>query len=275
MKKIKVTKSIYRSLPKRSKLSHKATAGRVFICAGNKGFIGAGIMSSLAAVRAGAGYTVLVSDGKNFPWFKHPDLILREFKTINLKKNAHAFFLLGPGMGTDKRSQHFFQQFLKNFKNERALIDADALTILSKLRKTLLPKNWILTPHEGELARLLKIDADAIRLNRELAIIKAHEKFQCTILLKGHKTLIYDGDNMYEISNGQNALAKAGTGDVLAGIIAGLAAQGLSTSEAAILGATLHNDCAKLFVKNGGDEISLRPMDLIDLLPSAIKKCRK
>lgn len=277
MKIKKVTSSIYKLLPKRSKTSHKGSSGRVVVCGGNAGFLGAGVMASLSAMRSGAGYTVLASDGKKFPWFKYPDIIVREFHFQTIKDFHGSIFLLGPGMGTDQRAQKFFQRFLKTSKNEMALIDADALTLLAKIKakKYPLPKDWILTPHEGELARLLKKQISLIKENRVAAIFEAYEKFQCTILLKGHETLIYDGSTLYKITNGEMALAKAGTGDVLAGMIAALRAQGLDATEATLLGATLHNDCAKLLLKKGFDQISLRPMDLIEILPMSLKKFRK
>lgn len=277
MKIKKVTRSIYKLLPKRSKSSHKGSFGRVVVCGGNAGFLGAGVMSSLSAMRTGAGYTILVSDGKKFSWFKNPDIIVRDFQFKTLKNFLGGFFLLGPGMGTDQRAQIFFQRFLKNYQSEKALIDADALTLLAKIKakKYPLPSEWILTPHEGELARLLNKDISLIKKNRVQSILDAYEKYQCTILLKGHETLIYDGSTLFKISNGEMALAKAGSGDVLAGIIAALRAQGLSTTDAASLGATLHNDCAKMLLQKGFDQISLRPMDLIEILPMALKKYRK
>lgn len=277
MKIKKVTRSVYKLLPKRLKSSHKGSSGRVVVCGGNAGFLGAGVMSSLSAMRSGAGYTVLVSDAKKFSWFKNPDIIVRDFQSKALKDFQGSFFLLGPGMGTDYRSQKFFQHFLKTCKSEIALIDADALTLLSKIKtkKYTLPSEWILTPHEGELARLLNKHISLIKKNRVQSILDAYEKYQCTILLKGHETLIYDGTTLFKITNGEMALAKAGTGDVLAGIVAAFRAQGLSSSEASILGATLHNDCAKMLLSKGFDQISLRPMDLIEILPMALKKYRK
>ncbi|MCK6596163.1 MAG: NAD(P)H-hydrate dehydratase [Bacteriovoracaceae bacterium] len=277
MKSKKVSRSIYKFLPKRSKFSHKGSSGRVVVCGGNALYLGAGVMSSLSAMRAGAGYTVLVSDAKKFSWFENPDIIVRDFQFKALKDFQGSLFLLGPGMGTDQRAQKFFQQFLKTCKNEMALIDADALTLLAKIKnkKYPLPSEWILTPHEGELARLLNKPISQVKNNRVQSILDAYAKYQCTILLKGHETLIYDGSTLYRITNGEMALAKAGTGDVLAGMIAAFRAQGLSSSKASILGATLHNDCAKMLLKKGFDQISLRPVDLIDILPMALKKYRK
>lgn len=102
-----------------------------------------------------------------------------------------------------------------------------------------------------------------------------HEKFKCNIVLKGHETLVIDQNKkIKKIKSKSTALSKAGSGDVLTGIIAGFISQGLRPMEAMEAGVTLHQACAYRFEKNGNDHLSLRPVDIIHLIPTELKKLR-
>lgn len=265
---------IKKLLPHRTKLSNKTDAGKVLIIGGGKGLYGAGILSALAATRSGAGYTHLMTDLSKFSWVKFPDFILHPLKLSELKNKNDHVIAIGPGLGTELAKKKFIQYLLRN-KFKKVLIDADGLTLLSQMNVKL-PSEWLLTPHEGELARLLNLDSRLVKKDRLKYLQEAQRKYGCHILLKGAETLIIDSDQkIILVKEGSPALAKAGTGDVLFGIIAALRAQNLSTIEAATLGAFLHGLASQLWSKKMKDNLSLRPVDLIELLPETIFKLRR
>jgi NAD(P)H-hydrate epimerase len=167
------------------------------------------------------------------------------------------------------------RQLLKDPKAKNIVIDADALNICAENKWLSLPSSWIATPHEGELARLLEVSARSIRKDRISAAGKAQKKLGCVVLLKGHKTLVATSRKIYEIQSGNAALAKAGTGDVLTGMITGFLAQGLSSVEAACLGAFVHGLIADRWVQAGNDPLSLLTSDLLAALPQTLSWIRK
>ncbi len=263
-----------RWLPERFKYSNKTDGGKVFVVGGGARFKGAGLLSALAATRAGAGYTHLMTDLARYPWTEFPDFILHKFQTRELGKNADAVIAIGPGLGLGSDKEKLIR-FLLNKKMTKVVLDADALTLLARMKIKKLPSSWILTPHEGELARLLGVSSQLVKKDREKYLEKAYLKYRCTILLKGSETLIAAEDKLYKFSMGPSALAKAGTGDVLLGIIAAMYAQKLGVFEAAVAGHLIHMEACKGWLKKGNDHLSLRPLDLIDQMPSAIKRLRR
>jgi NAD(P)H-hydrate epimerase len=269
-------KSIKNLLPKRTKKSNKTDGGKVLIIGGGKGLYGAGILSALAATRSGAGYTHLMTDLASFPWVNFPDFIVHPIKLKELKNKEEFSIGIGPGLGINNLSKKLVQYFIKNnFQN--IIADADALTVIAKFNLNPLPTSWILTPHEGELARLLKIKSSLVAKDREKYLKMAVEKFQCCILLKGNVTLILNPSlkKTLKVTSGTPALSKAGTGDVLLGIITAFKAQGLNSEESCFLGTTIHGACSKQWTEEGQDNLSLRPTDLIDRLPKVITRLRK
>lgn len=273
MKKISKT-VIKKILPTRSKLSSKIDGGKVFIVAGGRGLYGAGILSALAATRSGAGYTHLMTDLTTFPWIKFPDFILHPVSLQELKKHKDCVIAIGPGLGMTKNKKSLLTFLIKN-KIPKVVVDADALTMLSKMKVKSLPASWILTPHEGELARLLNVSSAEIKKNRLHYACVAQKKYDCIVLLKGAETIIATNNQIYEVSSGTKALAKAGSGDVLLGMIAAFYAQSFSGIEAALLGAFIHGYASKLWLEEGNDYLSMRPLDLIDKISSSIHQLRK
>jgi NAD(P)H-hydrate epimerase len=166
-------------------------------------------------------------------------------------------------------------QELKNKNTTHVVLDADAITVCAKENLFPLPPTWIVTPHEGELARCLNVSSEWIHENRIEAITRAHEKIGCVILLKGHHTLVKGArDTIYRIRSGNAALAKAGTGDVLAGILTAFRAQGLSATRAAVLAAYVHGATANVWVAQKNDMLSMCASDVIDLLPHVLRRLR-
>lgn len=261
-------------LPRRSKLSSKIDGGKVLIVAGGRPLYGAGILSALAATRSGAGYTHLMTDLIKFPWVKFPDFILHKFSVRELIKHSQSIIAMGPGLGVDESKKRLLAALLK-IKAEKVILDADALTILSSMKNINLPCTWILTPHEGELSRLIGVSSSSVKKDRLKSLKIAQKKYGCTILLKGADSLIADGTHIYQVSSGTVALAKAGTGDVLLGMIAAFYAQGLNSTEAAILGTFIHGKTSADWMKKGNDHLGLRPMDLIEQVPQTLLSFRK
>jgi NAD(P)H-hydrate epimerase len=255
---------------------HKGDRGHLWVCAGSPGFWGAGIMASKAAIRCGAGYCTLISahsEVHQIPMF-HPELLTAVLDNPNLfwkSIKEPSAIVLGPGFGVSKKLESLLEYLLVKATAIPVIIDADALTVLSRLTESdsfELPEKWILTPHEGELARLLKLPVEKIHANREASIFAAYQKYNCTILLKGHHSLIIsDIGKIFMINEGNPVLAKAGTGDVLAGMIGGLLAQGAKSNEACLLGTYWHAAFGDWYVKEIGVEFSLRASEISDLLP--------
>lgn len=258
-------------LPKRTKSSNKSDGGKVLIIGGGKGLYGAGILSSLAATRSGAGYTHLMTDLSRFPWIKFPDFIVHPIKISELKNKRDFSIGIGPGLGKEKSRIALLKYLIKN-NYEKVTADADALTLIAENDIAPLPASWVLTPHEGELARLLQVKSSKVKANRKKAIELAVKKFKCTIVLKGSETLIYSPElkKISTVNSGTPALSKAGTGDVLLGIISAFRAQGLEPEQASILAAYVHGKAAEAYEIEGNDQLSLRPMDLIDKISTII-----
>lgn len=266
-------KQAQKNLPQKKKTDNKSKGGKSFLVAGSTGMFGAGVLAATAAARVGSGYVTLVTDQKNFPSHKHPDFLLTDWKSLWRKNQLISALGIGPGLGKSKQALTILRQLLKN-PVPHVVIDADALNLCAQHKLTPFPKTWIATPHEGELARLLGETAEHIRKNRLAAVVKAQKKLKCVVILKGHHTLIADSTRIYQIESGNAALAKAGTGDVLTGMITGFVAQGLPSMEAAGLGAFVHGWMADQWIKDKNDPLSLMPSDLLERLPKAIARIR-
>ena len=263
-----------RKLPVRRKNDNKSDAGRSLIIAGSPGTYGACYLAAEACARAGSGYTAVLTDLRAYKFTKHPDFLtydLNKRKELQFSKFSAVAF--GPGIGVSAASRRLLNELIKA-NPPAVLIDADGLNLLAQNPKKL-PASWILTPHGGELSRLLGVSAKKINADRALAVKKAHEKFGCVILLKGPETLVFDGKTCRSVKSGTPALAKAGSGDVLTGIVTALLAQGLSSPDAAASGAVVHGLCARTWEAKGNDRISLLASDLVNLIPKVLKQIRK
>lgn len=214
-----------------------------------------------------------MTDLIKYPWVKFPDFILHKFTLSELKKNSNNIIAMGPGLGTTENKKKYLRLLIKSHI-QKVILDADALTMLATMKVKLLPSTWILTPHEGELARLLGVKSSTVKKKREEHLQMAQKKFGCIVLLKGAVSLISDGKRIHKVSSGTTALAKAGTGDVLLGMIAAFYAQGLNPVDATVLGTFVHGQASADWMKKGNDHLSLRPMDLIEQIPKTILKLR-
>lgn len=260
-------------LPERKKTDNKTAGGKCLIIAGSRGMFGAAVLAATAAARTGAGYVILMTDQKKFSSVKHPDFLLVDYKKqklADLKFNAVA---IGPGLGQSAHTLKILKQLIKlNVTN--VVIDADALNLCAKHQLYPLPSSWVATPHEGELSRLLKVSSSSIKKNRIQSAQKAVKKLGCTVVLKGNQTVVATTKKTFIVNSGNPALAKAGTGDVLTGIIAALLSQDLKPVDAACLGVFIHGWLADQWIKNKKDHLSLMASDLLALLPEALYQIR-
>jgi len=233
---------------------------------------GAAVLCARAAARTGAGYVYLCVPSAFYQCVEHPDFIPRTrhpFPTDLAQANATVF---GPGVGVTATSLKFLKRLYA--LNVPVVLDADGLSMLAKTPRTL-PSNWILTPHEAEMGRLIGEPSAWVAKNRVQAVRRAQKRYSCVVLLKGHGTLVCSARHLWRVDAGNPALAKAGTGDVLSGILGALIAQGLSSEEAACLGAYLHGSLADRWVQSHRDELSLLASDLVDQLPEGLAALRR
>jgi len=240
------------------KYTHKGIQGHVLIIAGSYGKIGAVCLSSKAALKSGCGLvTVYIPKcGYNILQTAIPEVMVLTDNhekyiseiTFDIKPQAIG---IGPGFGQEVATQKAFYKFLK--QNRFSLVvDADALNILSKNKEWifLLPAKTIITPHPKELERLIgkwTSEEEKINLAKLFSI-----KYNLIIVMKGAPTRIIDNEKIYENTTGNPALATAGSGDVLTGIITSLLAQSYEPIDAAIIGVYLHGLTADIALPETG-----------------------
>ena len=153
----------------------------------------------------------------------------------------------------------------------KLIIDADGINTLADYKNKISLKGAVITPHPKELSRLLDVHLDEIIKDREKFAQIASQTYECITVLKGHNSIITDGEHIFINKTGSSALAKAGTGDVLTGMIAGLMAQKLKPFDAAILGTYLHGLSGNLAEKDL-TKYSVLATNVIEYLPFAIKE---
>ena len=215
-------------MPTREQNSNKGTFGKVLNFAGCKNYIGASYLSTVSTLKVGAGFVALASEKEVIHSVSTllPEAVYlsREEGLRNVKQ--FSVFLIGCGLGVKYASIKFFKDILKQLQKETSpvVIDADGLNILAK-HPIKLPQNSIITPHPLEAARLLGVSLQDVLNNLESSAKELAEKYDCVAVLKTHRTIICDKEKLFINQHGNSALAKAGSGDVLSGIIAGLLAQ--------------------------------------------------
>ena len=261
-------------MPQRLQVSNKGTFGKVLNVAGSHTYVGAAYLSTKAILKTGAGYVALVSD-KNIintvPLMLPEAVYLNYSDAIKLKNNFNVL-LIGCGLGQGWYAQNLFKKFIKEYEGTMipCLIDADGLNILSRMsNKFNIPENTIITPHPIEAARLLQVAPDVVINNLEHAAKMLSDKYSCVCVLKSHRTIVSYKNEIYINQCGNSALAKAGTGDVLSGIIAGLLAQKYSPFDAAKLGVYLHAKSGELASRELS-EYCVLASDLFEYLPKVI-----
>ncbi len=272
-------------LPKREQFSNKSTFGKVFNIAGSEYYTGAAYLSSIAALKAGCGYVALSSSPKvlNTISLRTSDIVFIPIE--NLKKRIEDFDVIsiGCGLSTDLSASIMFKSTLETLAklDKPVIIDADGLNLLSKMKDGVnLPQNLIITPHPKEASRLLNIEVDEILDKPVQYAQELSQKYNCITVLKQHSTIVCSPEeDIYINETGNSALAKAGTGDVLTGMISGFVAQSVSGDkrknkkftpfEAVKLAVYLHGKAGEI-ASDMLTEYSVLASDLLNYIPMAI-----
>lgn len=247
---------------------HKGCYGHVFVLAGSAEYPGAAWLASLAAYKAGAGLVSKIqfeADHSNYlaEVIKFPLKGATHLDSLSLEKILDQskkvdVLLVGPGIGQDQTTSDFLFQLLKSSKLPKVL-DADALNLIAQFSETQLAEidftNSIFTPHPAEAARLLKVDTEKIQSDRFQAVEELASKYQATVVLKGAGTLVYGDNHGYLNPYGNPLMATAGSGDVLAGVIAALIGQKFGILDAARYAAAIHGIAGNYAARNASGPI--------------------
>lgn len=246
----------------RGRMANKGDFGHVLVIGGDYGYGGAAIMTAEAAAQVGAGRVSLYTHEL------HVSAALERAPYVMCHSDSEilgqlievaSVIAIGPGLGRNAWGEALYQLVLAEKKS--CVVDADALYFLAQ--KPEQHVNWILTPHPGEAARLLKTTAEAIQGDRIGSIQMLQKMYGGVVVLKGAGTLISAGGELYQCDNGNPGMATAGMGDILTGVIAGLVAQGLGLLDAARYGIYLHAKAGDMAARSHGER-GLVATDLLE-----------
>ena len=231
-----------RRLPERSRGAHKHLSGHVLVVGGDHGMGGAALMAGEAALRVGAGLVSVATRADHVSGFlsRRPELMVRGVDNeaqLTPLLDAATVVALGPGLGSDTWGERLFDAVLA--AGRPTVVDADGLNRLAE-RQSTLPAQCIITPHPGEAGRLLGSSSAEVQHDRFAAAAALSSRFGAATILKGAGSLITDAGATWLCGHGNPAMASAGMGDVLTGVVAGLHAQARDTTIAAVAGACLH-----------------------------------
>lgn len=308
---VATAKIIRSMLPKRSRDSHKGTYGTTLIVAGSTNYTGSALLAAKAACRIGTGLVRLAVPGPVYgalaghvpeaTWLvlPHEMGVIEESAADIIRKNLArvSSILLGPGWGVEETTRIFLRDLLINKvssskkarigfvgENEKGegedrklppiVIDADGLKLLAQIPNwpSLLPAGSILTPHPGEMSTLCGLPLEQIQKSRIETAEKFAREWRQIVILKGAVTIVAEpGGRVCAIPIATSALASAGTGDVLAGLVVGLRAQGMNSYEAAISGAWIHAEAGLISAETAGHEAAVIASDVIDSIPAVLK----
>lgn len=275
-------------LPERTPASHKGTFGTAFVVAGSTSYTGAALLAGKAAYRIGTGlvtmavpeplHSALAGHLPEATWvlLPHEHGFISEnavHSALNNLEHATAI-LVGPGLGDKTTTKIFVEQILPSIEMP-AVFDADGLRHLSRIQgwHRVLPVRAVLTPHPGEMAAMTGLSRDEIQSNREEIAGKYAKEWGHVVVLKGAFTVIASPDGRRTIIPvATPALAHAGTGDVLAGLIVGLRAQGVDAYESAVAGAFIHAQAGLHAADLIGTTASVLASDVLDSIPEIISE---
>jgi hydroxyethylthiazole kinase-like uncharacterized protein yjeF len=260
-----VTDQILRLVPRKREQDTKYTAGSVLVVGGAPGMTGAVCLAAEAAFRADAGYVAVAVPEPSLPVVEARllEAVKRPLGAVDeLAQRARAL-AIGPGLGRGEKERALVRRLLGELELP-AVVDADALFGLE-------PADWpgprVLTPHAGELARLLDEESAWVDAHRLEAVRRASDTYRCVVLLKGADTLVASpGEGVLVSANGLPSLATAGSGDVLTGIVAAFLAKGLEPRLAAAAAATAQGAAARAAPQRAG----LVASDVVALLPRVL-----
>ncbi len=263
-------------IPEKEKNSHKSSYGKVLVIAGSLNYYGAPYFTSKASILAGCGYTTLATENSvaSVCAALVPEVIYKNIDEIEPQLDSFTTIVFGPGLGINKKSRALFKCVISSNINN-LIIDADGLTLLSEYSENKPNlKNTVLTPHSGEMARLLNCSVSSIEENRIESAKKLSKDFNSIVVLKGHYTIITTPQGKTYINTETSAsLSTAGSGDVLSGIIAGLTGY-LNLEDAVLTGVYLHGSTGKIIEKEKGTS-GILATEILDYLPQAINSYKK
>lgn len=279
-------------LPVRPGDGNKGTFGRVLVVGGSKRFAGAPALSATAAYRAGAGLVtvacpepiqqMLASSLSEATWLplsatSDGNIPADAVHELRPELDRYSACVIGPGLGDREDTRALVWALLPDFEGRPLVIDADALNALASMDDAAdrVPSGAVLTPHPGEMARLLGRTVADIQSRRLEVAQEAARRFHATVVLKGAHTVVADQDGRVHLSSFANPLlATAGSGDVLAGMIAGYLAQGLDSFAAASLGVYLHGMTGEALREEYGDS-GLLAGEIAARLPRTVRDIRQ
>ena len=267
-------------LPQRERETHKGDYGKILLLCGSRGFTGAAALAARGALRTGAGLVYLavpesiyaieavkLTEPVVMPLADEDGMLcagsIPQITPILPKMDA---VLFGSGSGIGAGTEAVLLYLLQNARCP-LILDADGITMAAQHKHILRDRSYptILTPHDGEFARLMPSVGGRVEQTMELA-----QDLGCILLRKGHRTLITDGETCWENRTGNPGMATGGSGDVLAGVILSLLGQGVEPLEAAAAGAWLHGAAGDLAAEKWG-EYGMLPSDLVEELPRLLK----
>lgn len=252
-------------LAPRSRTAHKGLFGHVLVVAGDRGFGGAALLAAESALRGGAGLVSLATRGEHVAasLARRPEIMcMATDSTYQLPRLCEQadVLVVGPGLGQQAWGRSLLSAAAASSRPQ--VWDADALNLLAS-GAVELPADCVLTPHPGEAARLLGCSTAEVQVDRPAAALALAQRYQAVVVLKGAGSLIAAPNGRLLLSDrGHSAMAGAGFGDVLAGLIGALRGQGLAAFEAAALGVWLHASAGQLLGVGG------RGLAASDLLPT-------
>lgn len=275
-------KKVLEFFPPRPNDSHKGHYGKDLLLCGSKGYTGAAALAAMGALRVGAGLVYLAVPESIYAIeamkltepivYALPDeggrYALDAIAPIHELMQGKDTVLVGPGMGKSAGTEAVACAVLRDFQGT-VILDADGINVMSAHIDVLRERTYptILTPHDGEFKRI----GGELSENRMEAAMNLAKKLGVIILLKGHRTIITDGNTCYLNTTGNPGMATGGSGDVLAGMITGLVGQGIPPLQAAACAAWLHGAAGDICAEQIG-QYGMLPGDMLDVLPRLLKQ---
>ncbi len=262
-------------LKPRERTSHKGHFGHVLVIGGDAGFSGAAVLAGMGALRVGAGLVSVATRPEHAALLNvaRPELMCHAVATWEDLKPLllrATILVMGPGLGRSDWSRELLAGVLQS--ELPLILDADGLNLLAEnlLAGRIKKSNWILTPHPGEAARLLKTSSEEIQRDRIAAVKKLQQTFGGWVVLKGAGSLIAGPNEMAICEAGNPGMASGGMGDVLSGVLGGLLGQGIPLEITAKLGVLIHALAGDMAAKEG--ERGMIASDLMPYLRKIVNK---
>jgi len=273
--------AVLQFLPDRNPCAHKGDFGKILLLCGSRGYTGAAALAAMGALRSGAGlvylgvpesiYTIEAIKLNEPIVFPLPEedgkLSIKALPFILEMLPKMDAVLFGPGWGKSEGNFLIAKEILESFQKP-VVVDADGINIIARHMDIVRERNapTILTPHTGEFSRM----GGNLEIDRQAAAVNFAREQGCILLLKGHDTVITDGETVFVNPTGNPGMAVGGSGDVLSGIIVSLLGQDIAPLTAAACGAWLHGAAGDSCAKEIG-QYGMLPTDMVEALPRLMK----